>query len=225
MDPLFVLYLVLLTVLLVPAKKWAAMNPRRIEDGPSWPIAALSAGYTMVLFVLAMAFEAQHHTKTAALFGAFAFGSAIGACFLTQFKPDPKRVPNPILRWWMGILDSFADGAFKSLIVVPVGALVSLVTPFDGRYWAAAALAVVLVSAKTGIAIHARQTETDHKLYLAQQRMLINSSVPLTAILGVGCLICWLISARPITLSWQAFTSHDYLSIAGFFLGVGLHIR
>ena len=120
-----ILFLSVLMALLIPAKKWAEMNPHRIEDGPSWSMATLSALYTMVLFSLAVASEPQGNTLAAAFFGSFAFGSAIGGCFLTQFKRSPEEVSNVVLRWWMSKLDGMADGLFKSLLVVPAGWLIS----------------------------------------------------------------------------------------------------
>jgi hypothetical protein len=228
----FILYLAVLTALLIPAKKWAGMNPFRIEDGPSWKMAALSAGWTMLLFIIALAHQAADNTKTAAFFSEFAFGSAIGACFLTRFKPAPEEQPNAFLRWWTGVMDGFADSVFKSLIVIPVGALVSWVSHVDGRYWTAVVLALVLVFAKTDNAVKARRSETDHELYLARQRMLISGNVLFTMIVGVICLVGWLGLTRPVMLSLEPFKlslepskARDYLHILGFVLGVGLHLR
>ncbi|TWB93199.1 hypothetical protein FBZ93_111238 [Bradyrhizobium macuxiense] len=48
MSPLVsnIVFLSVLTGLLIPAKKWAEMNPHRIEDGPSWVKATVSALYS-----------------------------------------------------------------------------------------------------------------------------------------------------------------------------------
>jgi len=144
-----ILFLGVLAALLIPAKKWAGMNPYRIDDGPSWVVAAWSALYTMVLFMLAVGSQRQGNPKATAFFGSFAFGSAIGAYFLTQFKPSPEEVPSGLLRWWTGTLDGIADSAFKSVLVAPTGWIISTLSSFDGRFWAA----VLLAQAKTGVAM------------------------------------------------------------------------
>jgi hypothetical protein len=53
--------------------------------------------------------------------------------------------------------------------------------------------------------------------------MLIQGNVLLTMIVGVSCLISWLVLAKPVMSTWQHFTAHDYLSVAGLILGIGLH--
>lgn len=192
-----IFFLSVLTALLIPAKKWAEMNPHRIEDGPSWAMATLSALYTMTLFVLAIASKAQGNAKAAAFFGSFAFGSAIGGCFLTVFKRDPEEAPNGLLRWWMSKLDAIADGIYKSFFVVPVGWLISWLTPINGRFWSAAILAMVLVHAKHGVAMLRLHNETSPALHAARDRMLIRGSVLLTMWVGEVCLVSWLWLALP----------------------------
>ncbi|MBB4395068.1 hypothetical protein [Bradyrhizobium sp. ERR14] len=218
-----VLFLSVLTALLVPVKKWAEMNPYRIEDGPSWVMASVSALYTMALFVLAIASEAQGSTRAAAFFGSFAFGSAIGGCFLTQFKRSPDEVPNPLLRWWMSKLDGMADGLFKSFFVVPAGWLISWLTPFNGRFWSASVLALALVSAKTGVAMLTLHSETSDALRKARERMLIGGSILLTMVVGIVCLLFWLGLARSIIQSFPPFEAHDWIGLFGFVLGVMFH--
>jgi hypothetical protein len=211
--------------LLIPAKKWAGMNPDRIEDGPSWRMAALSALYTMLLFVLALGFLDQGNIETSAFLGSFAFGSAIGGCFLTEFEPSPQEVPNPLLRWWIGQLNGFADGAFKSIIVVPVGWVISKLSTIDGRFWSAVILALVLVTAKTGRAMLMLHSDTTDQVRKARERMLIRGSVLLTMIVGVFGLVSWLALAGPVIQSWPPFRMNDWISIGGFVLGVGFHFR
>ena len=221
----FATYLALSTLLLIPAKKWAGMDPLHIEEGPSWPIAALGAVYTMTLFILAMAFKAQQHEQTAAFFGSFAFGSAIGGCFQTSFKPNRSDVSNPILRWWIGQLNSIGDSIFKSFFVIPAGWIISWITNFnlDGPFWAAVALALTLVVQKSGIAMLSLHDEADAPLRKKRERMLIQGNVLLTMIVGVVCLVSWLVLAKPVMRTWQHLTAHDYLSVAGLILGIGLH--
>ena len=227
MSPLIsnILFLGVLAVLLVPAKKWAAMNPYRIEDGPSWVMAALSALYTMVLFVLAVGSQQQGNLKATAFFGSFAFGSAIGACFLTQFKPGPEEVPSRFLRWWIGRLDGIADSAFKSVLVVLTGWLISTLSSLDGRFWAAVLLALYLVQAKAGVAMLQLHSDTTDTLRKARERMLIGGNVLLTMIVGVICLALWLRLAAPIIQSWPPFHPNDWISIGGFAFGVAFHFR
>jgi hypothetical protein len=227
MSPLIsnILFLGVLAALLIPAKKWAGMNPYRIEDGPSWAMAALSALYTMVLFVLAVGSQQQGNLKATAFFGSFAFGSAIGACFLTQFKPSLGEVPSGLLRWWIGTLDGIADSAFKSVFVVPAGWLISALSSYDGRFWAAVLLALYLVQAKTGVAMLQLHSDTTDALRKARERMLIGGNVLLTMILGIICLVLWLTLAAPIIQSWPPFHANDWVSIGGFVLGVALHFR
>jgi len=219
----FALFLAVSTLLLIPAKKWAGMDPLHIEEGPSWSMAALGAVYTMVLFILAMTFSAQQHEKMAGFFGSFAFGSAIGGCFQTAFKPNRSDVSNSVLRWWVGQLNSIADGLFKGILVIPVGWVISWLTNFDGPFWAAVTLALALVVAKTGIAIQSLHSETDTPVRKERDHMLIQGNVLLTMIVGVSCLISWLVLAKPVMSTWQHFTAHDYLSVAGLILGIGLH--
>jgi hypothetical protein len=218
-----ILFLSVLTAFLIPAKKWSEMNPHRIEDGPSWVMAAVGALYTMALFVLAIASEAQGDTKAAAFFGSFAFGSAIGGCFLTQFKQSPEEVPNALLRWWTSKLDGMADGLFKSFFVVPAGWLISWLTPFNGRFWSATVLAFALVSAKTGVAMLALHSDTTDALRKSRERMLIRGSILLTMIVGIACLFFWLGLARPVIQSWPPFGARDWIGIVGFLLGITFH--
>jgi hypothetical protein len=227
MSPLIsnILFLGVLAALLIPAKKWAGMNPYRIEDGPSWVVAALGALYTMVLFMLAVGSQQQGNPKATAFFGSFAFGSAIGACFLTQFKPSPEEVRSGLLRWWIGTLDGIADSAFKSVLVVSTGWLISALSSFDGRFWAAVLLALYLVQAKTGVAVLQLNSDTTDALHRAREGMLIGGNALLTAIVGIICLALWLALAAPIIQSWPPFHANDWISIGGFVLGVALHFR
>jgi hypothetical protein len=149
---LFLVSLIFMTIILAAAQKWAGMNPHRIEDGPSWLWAFASALYTMALLTLAIILHVNGYRQASAFFGPFAFGSAIGGCFLTQFKPSPEHVPNAILRWWKGKLSAIADSVGKSMIVVPVGALVSWATSLDGRYWVAVTLAFWFLLGRARIA-------------------------------------------------------------------------
>src|ERR1700722_15066951 len=131
----FLLFVAALTVLLMPAKKWAEMNPNRIEGGPLWRMAALDALWTMALFVLAMGLFDQGYSKTGAFFGSSAFGSAIGGCFSTEFKPNSQQVPSLPLRWLTGKLSVLAVCSFKSIVVVPAGWLISKVfTSINGLF-------------------------------------------------------------------------------------------
>lgn len=227
MSPLVsnILFLGLLAVLLIPAKKWSGMNPYRIEDGPSWVTAALGALYTMVLFVLAVGSQQQGNPEAAAFFGSFAFGSAIGACFLTQFKPSPEEVPNALLRWRIGTLNGIGDSALKTVLVTIAGWLISALTPFDGRFWAAILLALYLVQAKVGVAMLQLHSDTTIALRKARERMLIGGNVLLTMIVGVVCLVFWLALSAPIIQSWPPFHANDWISIGGFALGVALHFH
>jgi hypothetical protein len=124
-----------------------------------------------------------------------------------------------------GKVGRFADAAFKALIIIAVGTIISWIGAIDARYWTASCLALFLVIGKTGDALAARRTETERALYLARQRMLIRGSVLWTMTVGVLCLMSWLTLARPILASWEPFTAHDYLSMVGLFLGVGFHLR
>ncbi|MCP1835420.1 hypothetical protein J2R76_003757 [Bradyrhizobium sp. USDA 4532] len=213
------LFLGILAAFLIPAKKWTEMNPHRIEDGPSWGMATVSAFYTMVLFAIALISEAREYSIAAAFFGSFAFGSAIGGCFLTQFKRSPEEVPNALLRWWTSKFDGAADGLFKSIFVLPAGWLISHLTPLNGRFWSAVILAIVLVSAKTGVAMLALHDDAAALLRTTRERMLIRGSILLTMIVGIASLLFWLGLARPFVESW----SHEWTSIMGFLVGIIFH--
>jgi hypothetical protein len=106
----------------------------------------------MVILIVAMVLHVSSHQEASAFAGAFAFGSAIGGCFLTQFKPAPKDVPNVLLRWWIGKLNAIGDSVAKLILVIPAGALLTWATHLDGRYWATVTIALYFLLGRAGIA-------------------------------------------------------------------------
>jgi hypothetical protein len=209
-------------LLLIPAQKWAGMSPHRIEDGPTWFWASVSALYTMALLFLAMLLHAAGHKNMGSILGSFGFGSAIGACFYTQFRPAPEHVPNPILRWLTSKMDALADGALKAAIVVPIGSIVGRAAGFDGRYWVTVCFALALVLTKSGVAQLSLSDQSLKELCAARRRMLIGGNLWLTVLIGISCLCGWLSMARPIFLKLQAPEMNDYVAVLAIIAGVGL---
>jgi hypothetical protein len=221
-----ILLTTIMTGLLTVAQKWSAVNPNRIEDGPSWFWALIGAIYTMSFFVFAFVSKANNYQETAAVLSSFAFGAGIGPCFLTRFKPSPDKVPNPVLRWWMGKLEGFADAMFKAIVILPLGAIVTWVVHIDGGYWTSIFLALTLVVTKAGQAYRARKAEIPGEcdLYISRQRMLIGGSVIFTMVVGVVSLILWIMLAKMLTSSFGHILI-SYKTAIAFVIGAGLHLH
>jgi hypothetical protein len=189
-------YIGIMTIFLVVAKKWSAMDPLHIEDGPSWRSSALSAIYPMVMLALAILFRALQQDHAAAFCASNSFGAAIGGCYDVSFKPARSQAPDWFGRWWIGKLDSKADRLFASVIVVCVGWAITKMTGLDGRFWSGVTLAFVLAVMKSGPASVA--LSEDIKLSMARSKMLIGGSVLLTMIAGTISLAIWLVLAAPV---------------------------
>jgi hypothetical protein len=217
------LELLLLQVFLTVAYKWTALNPYRIQDGPTWLWAALGAFYSTASFGVALVLR-EDHPKWAAFFGSFGFGSGIGPCFLTRFKPAPEEVPNPIMRWWIAKWESAADSAFKSVVILPIAWVVGrLLGIEDAGYWVVGLAGMRLTFIKQGPALLFHD-QAPPAIYQAQQRVLIRGSVLLTMMLGVVCLIIWCSLTKSLHDLLGRVRLADYETVIGFLLGAALHI-
>jgi hypothetical protein len=211
-----------LTLLLTVSQKWTAMDPLRIEDGPSWPWAFVGAAVPMVCVVLSLVLRESDRVHIAAVFASYAFGAGIAPCFLTQFK-SREEGDGRLLTWWKSKLNGFADGAFKALIIWVLGTIVSLFIKVDAGYWLSLLLAIGLLLSRMAIAIDQLHDENSAHLMASRMRMLIGGNVIITFLLGTSCLIIWAFVLRGIERSLPHVLLQDYQTAIAFVLGVGIH--
>jgi hypothetical protein len=122
-------------------------------------------------------------------------------------------------------MEGFADSAFKAMVILPIGAILTWVAHTDGIYWTSIFLALSLVVFKTGKARESRREETSYDLYISRQRVLIRGSVLLTMVLGVASLSAWVILIRELTESFGHLLIKDYATAIAFVIGAGFHLH
>jgi hypothetical protein len=206
-----------LTALLTLASKWSAMDPLRVEGGPTWAQAFASACYVTTYFALACVLAEYDLHKSAAAAASFGLGAGLAPSFATHFKPPAHEIPNALLRWWTGKLHGVADGAFKIVVVAPIAVLLTWMG-LDGAFWAPTTVALVLLVAKTGVALLSPLTR-------ASERMLIGQSVLLTAVIGAGAMAVWALLARDFGARFPKVTFRDYRTAVAVAAGILFHVR
>lgn len=215
------------TLLQIPLRKWASMDPLKIEDGPTWLKAAFSIWWPTLWFIIAFLLKGNGQEKYAAMAAAFAFGAAIGPCFLTFGNSsgvdlnDSHWLVQKYVRFWEGI----ADAGFKGVIVMIIALPLKWFFGFDTFYWVTAMLAFALLVKKSGVVIGVREMNATPTLLAARSQMLIGSNVLLTMIVGVVSLGLFLISVAPVINFFGPVLIDDYLTVIAFVLGIGLHFR